>query len=63
VIVEDPSGWANRARDGALFVLGFGMIIAETIGSVVYGRTADYLIVGAGLVILGVIPRLPEWKR
>lgn len=60
--MADSPGWANRARDGVLLVLGASMILSETVAAVVFGRPADYLIVGAGLVILGVIPRLPDWK-
>jgi len=59
--MAERTGWANRVRDGLLLVLGTSMILTETVGTL-FGRPADYLIVGAGLVILGVIPKLPDGR-
>jgi hypothetical protein len=59
--MAERTGWANRVRDGLLLVLGTSMILTETVGTLL-GRPADYLIVGAGLVILGVIPKLPDGR-
>lgn len=60
--VADRAGWAYRVRDGVLLVLGTTIILVETIAWVLLGQAPQYLIVGAGLVILGVIPKLPDGK-
>ena len=49
----------QTVRDWALLCLGGGMLIVETTAAI-FGRPADYVIVGAALAVLGIVPVLQE---
>lgn len=49
----------QTVRDWMLLTLGGGMLIVETTGSLL-GHPADYVIVGAALAVLGIVPVLQE---
>jgi hypothetical protein len=48
---EESKSWAARSRDAILLVLGVGMIIYETVGTI-YGRPVDPLIMGAAMILV-----------
>jgi hypothetical protein len=52
--------WASKSRDGVLLVLGVSMLAFETLGSLLFGRPADSVIVGAALALVGLVPILQK---
>jgi hypothetical protein len=54
----DTRTWAAKWRDGILLLLGVAMLAGETVGSLVYGRPADTVIIGAAIAIVGIVPVL-----
>ena len=52
---DDRRGWVAKSRDGILLVLGVGMLVAETIGSL-SGRPADPIIVATAGAMIGLVP-------
>lgn len=51
--------WVSRWRDGILLGVGVGLLIFEAAGNI-FGHSADPLIVGAALALIGVVPVLQK---
>jgi hypothetical protein len=49
---QQDRGWLMRRRDDILLLLGVGMIIFETVGTI-YGRPVDLTIMGAAMILIG----------
>lgn len=59
-MAESDRSWAAKSRDAVLLLLGAGMLVGETFGSLLFGRPADTVIVGAALALLGLVPILQK---
>lgn len=55
--------WGRRVREGALLIVGLGMLIVSTANWIVTGEPPDKVIVGAALALLGIIPIVQNGSR
>jgi len=50
---DDPRRLFILVRDWTLFVIGCGIIVAETVASIVFQRAPDGLIIGTAVALAG----------